>query len=182
MNVTANITLCAGGRPVMAHAREEVEEMAGAADALVLNLGTLWPEQVESMVLAGKKASERGIPIVLDPVGAGATHFRTESALRVLDSARVSIVRGNFAEVATLAGYKADIRGVDSVDGAGQAAEEIAIACARKFGCTAAVTGAVDVVTDGKWLARVSNGDEMMSRVTGHGLYGDGGNWMLCGG
>lgn len=168
MNETANITLCAGGRPVMAHAREEVEEMAAAANALVLNLGTLWPEQVESMLKAGRKANACGTPVVLDPVGAGATRFRTESALRVAESVKVSILRGNFAEIATLAGFKADIRGVDSVDASNEAAE-VAVACAKKFGCTTAITGAVDIVTNGQWMARIRNGDKLMSRVTGTG-------------
>src|SRR5438105_15519851 len=100
MNQTANISLCAGALPVMAHAREEVDEMAGAAHALVLNLGTLWPEQVEAMLVAGQRANQRGIPVVLDPVGAGATSFRTESAKRLVEQLSVSIIRGNIAEVA----------------------------------------------------------------------------------
>ena len=115
MNETANITLCAGALPVMAHARQEVEEMAGAAHALVLNLGTLWPEQVNAMLIAGHRANDHGAPIVLDPVGAGATRFRTESALRILDRLSVAIVRGNLAELAVLAGYEAKISGVESV-------------------------------------------------------------------
>jgi hydroxyethylthiazole kinase len=168
MNETANITLCAGALPVMAHARQEVEEMLGAAHALVLNLGTLWPEQVDAMLLAGRRANVRGIPVVLDPVGAGATRFRTESAHRVLDRLSVAIVRGNLAEVATLAGYQANISGVESSGASGDPAE-VAAACARKFGCVAAITGRVDTVSDGTRLARVSNGHELMSRVTGTG-------------
>ncbi|MGZ4811876.1 MAG: hydroxyethylthiazole kinase [Terriglobales bacterium] len=168
MNETANSTLCAGALPVMAHARQEVEEMAGAAHALVLNLGTLWPEQVDAMLLAGRRANVRGIPVVLDPVGAGATRFRTESAHRVLDRLSVAIVRGNLAEVATLAGYQAKISGVEASGASGDPAE-VAGACARKFGCVAAITGSVDTVSDGTRLARVSNGHELMSRVTGTG-------------
>jgi hydroxyethylthiazole kinase len=168
MNETANMTLCAGALPVMAHARQEVDEMAGAAHALVLNLGTLWAEQVDSMLLAGRRANLRGIPIVLDPVGAGATRFRTESALRLLEQLSVSIVRGNFAEVATLAGYQASISGVESVGATGDRAE-VTVACARRFGCVAAITGSTDMVSDGTRVARVSNGHELMSRVTGTG-------------
>ena len=168
MNETANITLCAGALPVMAHARQEVDEMAGAAHALVLNLGTLWAEQVDSMLLAGRRANLRGIPIVLDPVGAGATRFRTESALRLLKQLSVSVVRGNLAEVATLAGYQANISGVESAGAAGDRAE-VAASCARKFGCVVAITGPTDIVSNGTRVARVCNGHEMMSRVTGTG-------------
>ncbi len=168
MNETANITLCAGALPVMAHAPEEVEEMASAANGLVLNLGTLWLEQVDAMLLAGRSANARGIPVVLDPVGAGATRFRTESALRLLDRISIAIIRGNFAELATLAGYRADISGVESVGTSADPAE-VAKACAQKFGCVAALTGRVDVVSDGARLLRVANGHELMGRVTGTG-------------
>lgn len=168
MNATANITLCMGALPVMAHAPQEVEEMVGAASALVLNLGTLWPEQVEAMLLAGRRANQRGIPIVLDPVGAGATRLRTESARRLLKELSISIVRGNLAEIATLAGMDAKIRGVESVDSTGDAVLT-ASQFAKKFGCVAAVTGPIDVVTDGTRLMRVANGHPMMATVTGTG-------------
>lgn len=168
MNTTANITLCAGALPVMAHAREEVEEMAASAGALVLNLGTLWPEQVESMLLAGRRAGQRGIPIVLDPVGAGATRLRTASAERLLRELPIAVVRGNAAELAVLAGLDAEISGVEAV-GADADPAAVALAFARQHRSVAAVTGPVDVVTDGTRLARVANGDPMMARVTGTG-------------
>lgn len=168
MNATANVTLCLGALPVMAHAPQEVEEMVGAASALVLNLGTLWPEQVEAMLLAGRRANERGIPIVLDPVGAGATRLRTESAHRLLKELSIAIVRGNLAEIATLAGMESKIRGVESMGSTGDAAL-IASQFAKKFGCVAAVTGPIDVVTDGARLMRVKNGHPMMATVTGTG-------------
>ena len=104
MNETANATLALGALPVMAHAREEVEEMVGLAGALVINIGTLSPAWVESMLLAGRAAGERGIPVVLDPVGAGATRYRTETARRILDEVPVTVLRGNAGEVATLVG------------------------------------------------------------------------------
>jgi hydroxyethylthiazole kinase len=167
-NVTANITLCMGALPVMAHAPQEVEEMVGSASARVLNLGTLWPEQVEAMLLAGRRANQRGIPIVLDPVGVGATRLRTESAQRFLEELSISIVRGNLAEIATLAGMEAKIRGVESVGSTGDAALT-ASQFAKKFGCVAAVTGPIDVVTDGARLIRVRNGHAMMATVTGTG-------------
>ncbi len=168
MNITANITLCCGALPVMAHAREEVEEMAGAADALVLNLGTLWPEQVEAMLLAGHRANEKGIPIVLDPVGAGASTLRTASAQRLLRELSIAVVRGNAAEIATLAGLGASIRGVEAT-GTSPDAAAVALALARRHSCVAAVTGAVDIVTDGRVLLRIANGHPLMGRVTGTG-------------
>src|SRR5581483_10081074 len=106
-------TLALGALPVMAHAREEVEEMAGLAGALVLNIGTLSPEWVEAMFAAGAAANERGIPVVLDPVGAGATSYRTDTARRLLDTVAVAVLRGNAGEIATLAGVAAEVRGVE---------------------------------------------------------------------
>jgi hydroxyethylthiazole kinase len=168
MNATANITLCMGALPVMAHAKEEVEEMVAAASALVLNLGTLWPEQVDAMALAGRSAIRRGIPIVLDPVGAGATQLRTKSAHRLLEELSIAIVRGNVAEIAGLAGMNAKIRGVESMDSPGEAAA-VASQFAQQFHCVAAVTGAVDVIAEGTRLMRVVNGHPMMATVTGTG-------------
>src|SRR6266853_5316651 len=122
MNETANATLALGALPVMAHAREEVEEMAAIAGALVLNIGTLSPHWVDAMLLAGRVANERGIPVVLDPVGAGATTYRTETAKRILDEIDVAVLRGNGGEVSTLVGGDAEVRGVESIGGAGDAA------------------------------------------------------------
>ena len=152
----------------MAHAKEEVEEMAGVASALVLNLGTLWPEQVDAMLMAGRRANERKIPIVLDPVGVGATQLRTRSARRLLQELSIAIVRGNAAEIASLAGVEAEISGVESVSVGGDAAV-IAEKFAREQSCVAVITGAVDIVTDGVRLVRVANGHRMMSTVTGTG-------------
>jgi len=168
MNSTANITLCAGALPVMAHAKEEVAEMAGSADALVLNLGTLWPGQVESMLLAGHRANDRDVPIVMDPVGAGATQLRTDSARLLLDRLSIAVVRGNVAEMAVLVGREAMISGVESRN-VGDDPASVARQFAREFGCVAAVTGAVDIVSDGTRVIRVANGHAMMSMVTGTG-------------
>lgn len=168
MNETANATLCLGALPIMSHAIEEVEEMVGIAGALVLNIGTLTPDWVDAMELAGKRANERGIPVVLDPVGAGATALRTDSSKRLLDNVKVSIVRGNNAEIATLAGIEAEVRGVESM-GAAETADQVARRFAEKYGCTVAITGAVDAVSDGKRSAAVSNGHVMLSRVVGTG-------------
>src|SRR4051812_4520108 len=125
MNETANATLALGALPVMAHALEEVEEMAAIAGALVLNIGTLSPHWVDAMVAAGKAANARGIPVVLDPVGVGATRYRTETARRILAEVRVTVLRGNVGEVATLVGVEAEVRGVESID-AGGGADELA--------------------------------------------------------
>jgi hydroxyethylthiazole kinase len=168
MNETANATLALGALPVMAHAREEVEEMASLAAALVLNIGTLSPPWVEAMLAAGRAANDAGAPVVLDPVGAGATRYRTETAHRLVDEIDVAVVRGNPAEIATLAGREAEIRGVESI-GASDAAGELAVAAARKLGTVVAVTGAVDHVSDGPQSLAVANGDPLLATITGSG-------------
>jgi hydroxyethylthiazole kinase len=168
MNDTANITLAIGALPVMAHSLGEVEEMVGLAGALVLNIGTLSDEQVAAMLLAGKRANERGIPIVLDPVGAGATRMRTESALRLLRELRVTALRGNAAEIGALVGVGGETRGVESISLSGNR-EEVARQAARAFGCVVAITGARDVIADGDRLAHVDNGHPLLATITGSG-------------
>jgi hydroxyethylthiazole kinase len=168
MNETANATLALGALPVMAHAREEVEEMAAIAGALVLNIGTLSPHWVEAMVAAGRKANELGVPVVLDPVGAGATSYRTQTARRILDEVGVAVLRGNAGEVATLVGVAAEVRGVESIDAGGDAAE-LARSAARSLGLVAAVTGPVDHVSDGETVIAVSNGHPLLASITGTG-------------
>jgi hydroxyethylthiazole kinase len=167
MNETANATLALGALPVMAHALQEVEEMASAASALVLNIGTLSDDWVEAMLLAGRAANRAGAPVVLDPVGAGATRYRTETSRRLLRDLDVAVVRGNSAEIATLAGRAAEIRGVEAVGAAG--GPELARDAARALGCVAAVTGPVDHVSDGERSISVSNGHELLGTVTGTG-------------
>src|SRR5690606_30656687 len=115
MNTTANALLAIGASPVMAHAPQEVEEMVGIARALVLNIGTLSDAWIEAMILAGRAARQRGIPIVLDPVGAGATSYRTNTARRLLDEVSPTIVRGNASEIRALVSERGATRGVDSV-------------------------------------------------------------------
>jgi hydroxyethylthiazole kinase len=168
MNETANATLALGALPVMAHALEEVEEMVRLAGALVLNIGTLSPPWVESMLLAGRAANEAGVPVVLDPVGAGATTYRTDTAKRILDEVDVAVLRGNAGEVATLVGVEAEVRGVESL-GAGGAPADLARAAATALGLVASVTGAVDHVSDGTRAAAVANGDPLLAAVTGTG-------------
>ena len=168
MNETANATLALGALPVMAHAREEVEEMVDLAGALVLNIGTLSPAWVEAMVAAGKAANAAGIPVVLDPVGAGATRYRTDTAKRILAEVDVTVLRGNQGEVATLVGVAAEVRGVESI---GTADEPAALAqlAGRNLGLVASVTGVVDHVSDGDRSFAITNGHELLAAVTGTG-------------
>lgn len=168
MNETANATLALGALPVMAHAREEVEEMVGLASALVLNIGTLSEHWIEAMLLAGRVASDGGIPIVLDPVGAGATAYRTDTARRILGEVRVTVLRGNAGEVATLVGAEAEVRGVESI-AAGLEPADLAREAGRQLGLVASVTGPVDHVSDGERVLAVANGDALLAAVTGTG-------------
>jgi hydroxyethylthiazole kinase len=168
MNETANATLALGALPVMAHAREEVEEMVALASALVLNIGTLSEHWIEAMLLAGGAASARGIPVVLDPVGAGATAYRTDTARRILEDVRVTVLRGNPGEVATLVGADAEVRGVESI-ASGLEPAELAREAGRQLGIVASVTGSVDHVSDGERVLAVANGHPLLAAVTGTG-------------
>jgi hydroxyethylthiazole kinase len=168
MNETANATLAIGALPVMAHAIEEVEEMVGLASALVINIGTLSEMWVDSMLRAGAAASARGVPIVLDPVGAGATRYRTDTARRILDVVGVTVLRGNAGEVATLVGAEAEVRGVESMS-VGMDPAELAREAARTLGVVASVTGPVDHVSDGERVLAIANGHELLAAVTGTG-------------
>jgi hydroxyethylthiazole kinase len=168
MNDTANVTLHIGALPVMAHAAEEVEEMVGFAGALVLNPGTLSSEWVASMFLAGYRASARGLPIVLDPVGAGATAYRTQTFLRMLRDLKVTILRGNAGEIGALSGAGGEVKGVESVgeleDRAGVTRR---LASAGKL--VVAMSGKRDYVSDGERVLGVDNGDKWLTTLTGTG-------------
>ena len=168
MNETANATLALGALPVMAHAREEVEEMVQLAGALVINIGTLSPHWVDAMLAAGKAANAADVPVVLDPVGAGATRYRTDTARRILAEVPVAVLRGNAGEVATLVGVEAEVRGVESMDVGGEPGD-LARAAARKLGVVASVTGVVDHVSYGERVLSVANGHELLATVTGTG-------------
>lgn len=168
MNNTANALLAAGASPAMVHAIEEVEEFTGISKALVVNIGTLSPRWVEAMRLAAARANAAGIPWVLDPVGAGATKYRTTTGAEL---ARLgpTVVRGNASEIMVLAGaIDAGGKGVDSAHST-DAALAPAKALARDTGAIVAMTGVVDYVTDGERVAAIRNGHAMMSRVTGLG-------------
>ncbi len=168
MNETANATLALGALPVMAHAREEVEEMVGLASALVLNIGTLSEQWIEAMLLAGRAASERGIPVVLDPVGAGATRYRTDTARRILEEVQVTVLRGNQGEIATLVGVDAEVRGVESM-ATGLEPGALAGVAAKQLRVVASVTGPIDHVSDGERVLNVANGHPLLAQVTGTG-------------
>jgi hydroxyethylthiazole kinase len=168
MNNTANALLAIGASPVMAHSPVEVEEMVGIAGALVLNLGTLSDAWIDAMIMAGRAARRRGIPIVLDPVGAGATSYRTNTSHRLLSEVSPTILRGNASEIRALGWAEAATRGVDSVHGTEESLDA-AKALSEKYGCVVSVSGEVDIIVSGSSVARVRNGLPIMTRVTGTG-------------
>lgn len=168
MNYTANVLLACGASPVMAHAENEVEEMVAFAGALVLNIGTLTDSWVVAMLKAGRKATQLGTPIILDPVGAGATALRTAAAKTILVETKVSVVRGNASEILSLAGQDSTLKGVDTLHSVEDAAT-IAGQLARELGTTLAITGPTDLVTDGKRIVTITGGHSLMPFVTGTG-------------
>ncbi|KZE37407.1 hydroxyethylthiazole kinase [Bhargavaea cecembensis] len=167
-NFQANGLLALGASPVMADAPEEVEEMASAASCTVLNIGTLHQESLETMEMAGKAANSAGTPVILDPVGAGATRFRRKAVSRLLGSVDVALIRCNAGELAAIAGVDWKASGVDAGEGE-MNVEAVAAQVARQHGCLVAVTGETDVLTDGERALRISGGHPVMSRITGAG-------------
>ncbi|TWV12805.1 hydroxyethylthiazole kinase [Bacteroidaceae bacterium HV4-6-C5C] len=168
MNNTANALLAIGASPVMAHALDEVGEMAGLASSLVLNIGTLEQSWVEAMIIAGKKATERKIPVIFDPVGAGATSYRTTVCWRILEECRPSVIRGNASEIMALRNAGVQTKGVDSTEASHSAlasAKELAL----QTGVVVVISGETDYITDGKMVETVCNGSRMMAKVTGMG-------------
>lgn len=168
MNTTANALLAIGASPIMAHAVEEMDDLAGIAGALVINIGTLSPHWIEAMFAAGRRARERGIPIVLDPVGSGASRLRTDTAKRLIGELAPAIVRGNASEIRSLLADGEGAKGVDSRHTPDEVAED-ARALARRAGCVVSVSGPVDLIVGDGSTARISNGDPIMTRVTGMG-------------
>jgi hydroxyethylthiazole kinase len=168
MNTTANALLAIGASPVMAHALEEVEEMAGLARALVINIGTLSAPWVEAMLKAGKEARRRKIPVVLDPVGSGATQFRTATAQKLIQEIHPAVIRGNASEIRSLLRSGLGARGVDSRHTPDEVLDD-ARALSRSGGCVVSVSGPVDLIVEGDAVARVANGHPMMRKVTGMG-------------
>lgn len=167
-NFQANGLLALGASPVMADAVEEAAEIAAAANCTVLNIGTLNKETIEAMIMAGKSANEHNVPVVLDPVGAGATQFRKATVLRILEEVKISLIRCNAGELATIAGVKWHARGVDAGEGE-MDLQKMAMETAKRFNCIVAVTGVTDIVSDGIEVKEISGGHRLMSKITGSG-------------
>ena len=164
----ANIVKVLGASPVMAHAKEEVGQMAEIASSLVLNIGTLTPELIEAMKLAAKSANRKGIPVVLDVCGAGATQLRDKKSLELLNETKINIIKGNASEIARVSGESVKTKGVDA-GRVGKDMVKIAQNLARSRKCTVVVTGKEDIVTDGKKLYIIKNGHPMMTHIVGTG-------------
>ncbi|MFC0469584.1 hydroxyethylthiazole kinase [Halalkalibacter kiskunsagensis] len=166
-NFTANGLLALGASPVMAYANEEVAELASVAGALLLNIGTLSKEQIDNMIIAGQAANRAGVPVILDPVGAGATPFRTNMSKRILNQVEVSILRGNAGEIASLIGVEASVKGVDGAISGDNVA--LAKQAAMEFNCVSVVTGEVDIISDGTIVHAIHNGHPWLTKVVGTG-------------
>lgn len=167
-NFTANGLLAIGASPVMADEVEEVADMVSIAGALLLNIGTVNTRTHDAMLVAGKKANECGVPIVLDPVGVGATPYRKSAVMQILDQVKIDVLRCNEGELASIYGVAWESRGVDSGEGdmdTIEAAKEVA----KKYQCTVVVTGETDLVTDGEDIIKVHGGNIFATRVTGTG-------------
>ena len=168
MNYTANALLAMGASPVMAHAQNEVADMVSFAGALVINIGTLEDAWIASMKKAGKKASELKTPIILDPVGSGATALRTNAAKSIIKETRLSVIRGNASEILSLRHEDSKTKGVDTIHSVDEAAQTATI-LAQELDTSLAITGPVDLITDGRRVIRVANGHPLMGYVTGTG-------------
>ncbi|MTT32113.1 hydroxyethylthiazole kinase [Terrilactibacillus sp. BCM23-1] len=168
INDCANATLALGGRPVMADSPKETAEMAKNASSLVINIGTLTEDAILAMKEAGRSANHHGVPVIFDPVGIGATAFRKETGFDLLDAIHPSIICGNMSEMKTLAGLESKSRGVDSGDSMDDA-DRLAKELAKKYETVMAITGPIDVVSDGERTVKLKNGHERLADVTGTG-------------
>lgn len=172
VNDCANITLAIGASPIMADDVNEAADIAKIASAVVLNMGTLNERTIQSMILAGKAANEAGIPLVFDPVGAGASQLRNDTAAQLLQETKISVLRGNISEVRFLAGLQSETKGVDASEidlEHTDEAVEVAQKLSAQMDCVVAITGAIDVVSDGKQTVSIQNGHAMLSNLTGTG-------------
>src|SRR5665648_1261048 len=166
MNSSANILLAIGASPVMAHCQAEMEEMTSLASALVLNIGTIEEDWLASMILAGKTANTLGIPVILDPVGAGATRLRTEAVKKIMENCSISVLRGNCSEILSLGSSDIKTKGVDTSLSLSDRTVDAARQMAIDKKCIIAISGEEDCITDGNQVFRVSNGQPVMTRVT----------------
>ena len=172
VNDCANITLGIGASPIMADSLSEAADIAAMSKALVLNMGTMNERTVSSMLAAGQAANAAGVPVVFDPVGAGASAFRNDTAARILETVKITVLRGNISEIRFLAGLSSSTKGVDAADSdvtTQDDAVSVAKSAAKRFGCVAAITGAVDVISDGERELCIANGHPMLSALTGTG-------------
>jgi len=172
VNDCANITLAIGASPVMADAIGEAADIAAIAQAVVLNMGTLNERTIQSMIAAGKSANDKGIPVVFDPVGAGASKLRNDTAASLIREVKLSVIRGNISEIKFVAGVSSQTKGVDASDNDIAAAESAGLtakALAQKLGCAVVISGAVDTISDGKKTIFAENGHPMLGNLTGTG-------------
>ena len=173
VNDCANITLSIGASPIMADAIEEVSEIVSISSSLVLNIGTLNNRTVQSMIASGKKANEINIPVIFDPVGAGASSFRNSTTKDILEKVKINILRGNISEIRYIAGLSSNTKGVDASESdknnPSKEAAEIAYSLAKKQKCIVAITGAIDVISDGTRTFYIENGHPALSNITGTG-------------
>lgn len=173
VNDCANILLAIGSSPIMADDIREAADITKISSALVINIGTLNERTIESMIASGKKANELNIPVVFDPVGAGASDFRNETTKRILEEVKVSVLRGNMSEIKFISGLASTTKGVDASENDAKTGNDEGINVAKnlasKLNCTVAITGATDIVSDGKRVALLENGTKMLSNVTGTG-------------
>lgn len=168
MNFSANALLAIGASPVMAHAVEEMEEMTAIADALVINIGTLDSQWIDGMLKAGDAMRKRGGVIVLDPVGAGATTFRTETALKIIETCHPDAIRGNASEIMALTNKNVRSKGVDSTETSNDAIASAKV-LAKLTNSVVTISGPTDYITDGERIETIANGSPMMTRVTAMG-------------
>lgn len=168
MNNTANALLAIGASPVMAHSIEEAAEMASISSALVINIGTLDAEWVKSMLIAGEAALNCNIPVIFDPVGAGATSYRNKVCKLIIEKCKPSIIRGNASEIMALSDTGMKTKGVDSTDSS-EIAIEAAKYLAKQTGSVVVISGQTDYITDGNKPETVLNGSPLMAKVTGMG-------------
>lgn len=168
MQVNANVLLASGASPLMAHAQEEMADIVKIINALVINIGTLDALTIASMSVAGDFANKLGKPIVLDPVGAGASKLRTETALSLMKTIKPSVVRGNGSEIMALAGELGETKGVDSTKASDEAIKSAKF-IAKQFNTIVSVSGEIDRITDGSKIIEVHGGHKLMTLVTGIG-------------
>lgn len=173
VNDCANILLALGASPIMADDIKEAADITKISSALVINIGTLNERTIESMIASGKKANKLNIPVVFDPVGAGASEFRNATTKRIIDEVKISVLRGNMSEIKFIAGLQATTKGVDAseADTKGGSDEGVNVAknLANRLNCTIAITGVIDIISDGERVAILENGTKMLSNVTGTG-------------